>query len=300
MSLLRAAIPTHVGARACAGPRICARTRARASAAPPRTTARAASTTRRARPACGGAPPGRKGGAYIVQRGHTRGVPRADVCVERRRPTGASERLRDEPHVVHAGGTRSHVSARMRGRPNITRTRARARTQHVPVCAAGPHRRSVHLCSQPRMDIDTCMQCVYIHCVCASHIDGWPYEESASHSHRCRVLAHRQRPHAIARVCKNAHAHPFTCPDFAPIKYIFMYDMCVGNICRRTYPRAHVMATAASSARAIAPTCASGTVQPHARPYPSLAQEPMYLICICIYLYMHMYIHIHIHKYIYI
>ncbi len=56
--LLRAAIPTHVGARACACPHVCAHTRERVSAAPPRTPARAAPTTRRARPACGGAPPG--------------------------------------------------------------------------------------------------------------------------------------------------------------------------------------------------------------------------------------------------
>ena len=45
-SFVRAAIPTHVGARTCACPHVCAHTRERASAAPPRTTARAASTTR--------------------------------------------------------------------------------------------------------------------------------------------------------------------------------------------------------------------------------------------------------------
>jgi hypothetical protein len=104
---------------------------ARASAVPPRTTARAASTTRRARPACGGAPPGRKGGAYRLHVRHRRGVPRADVGVERRR----HERLRAEPHAVDADGTRSHVSARMGGRPIAhAHTRARAWTQHVRTC----------------------------------------------------------------------------------------------------------------------------------------------------------------------
>jgi hypothetical protein len=99
-------------------------TRTRASAVPPRTPARAASTTRRARPACGGAPPSRNGGAYFVQRDDTRGVPLADVRVERRR---RPERLRAEPHTVDAGGRRSHVSARMRGR-HIAHAHTRAHT----------------------------------------------------------------------------------------------------------------------------------------------------------------------------
>jgi hypothetical protein len=58
--------------------------------------------------------PGRKGGAYPVQRGDRGGVPRADVRVKRRCRV---ERLRAEPPAVDADGTRSHVSARMRGRP---------------------------------------------------------------------------------------------------------------------------------------------------------------------------------------
>ena len=53
-----AAIPTLVDARACECPHVCAHTRARALAVPPRTTARVASTTRRARPARGGEPSG--------------------------------------------------------------------------------------------------------------------------------------------------------------------------------------------------------------------------------------------------
>ncbi len=44
--------------------------------------------------------PGRKGSAYRKQRGDTRGVPRADVRVERRRRL---ERLRAEPRTQHTG-----------------------------------------------------------------------------------------------------------------------------------------------------------------------------------------------------
>jgi hypothetical protein len=66
------------------------------------------------------------------------------------------------------------------------------------------------------------MHWVYMHCICACSIDGWRCEESASHSHTCRVLAHRQRAHAIASVRKNPHTHPFTYPDFASM-YIYMY-----------------------------------------------------------------------------
>ena len=69
-------------------------------------------------------------GAYIGQRGDTRSVPRADVRVERRRTV---ERLRAEPHAVHADGKGSHGSAPMRGRPNPhTRgTHTQTRTMHT-------------------------------------------------------------------------------------------------------------------------------------------------------------------------
>jgi hypothetical protein len=75
---------------------------------------------------------GPEGGAYRVQVGDARGVPRADVRVERMR---ILERLRAEPHAVDADGTRSHVSARMGGRPIAhAQTRAHAWTQHVRTC----------------------------------------------------------------------------------------------------------------------------------------------------------------------
>jgi hypothetical protein len=136
-SFVRAAIPTHVGTRACACPHVGAHTRARASAAPPRTTARVASTTRRARPARGGAPArAEKGGAYIVQRGDRGGVPRADVRVERRR---LLEHLRAEPSAVHADGERGHVSARVRGRPiAYEHARAHGRSTWARVCGGPP------------------------------------------------------------------------------------------------------------------------------------------------------------------
>ncbi len=95
----------------------------------------------RARPASVARRPGRKGGAYLVQPGDTRGVPRADVRVKRPRSV---ERLRPEPPAVHAGGRRSHVSARMRGRP-VARAHtdaARARVRAIPThgdARACPH-----------------------------------------------------------------------------------------------------------------------------------------------------------------
>jgi hypothetical protein len=152
-------------------------------------------------------------GPYRVHVRHRRGVPRADVCVERRRLV---ERLRAVTPAVDADGTRWHMSACV-GTRSHTCTRARTDAARGRVCAAGPHRRSGRRDSQTRMEIDTCIHHGSINCVCACSIDGWPYGESASHSHTRRVLAHRQRPHAIASVRKNTHASPCTYPDFASI-----------------------------------------------------------------------------------
>ncbi len=71
--------------------------------------------------ACG-ARPGPKRRPHPLHVRHRRGVPRADVRVERLRVV---ERLRAEPPAVHADGTRWHVSARMHARP-IARAHARA------------------------------------------------------------------------------------------------------------------------------------------------------------------------------
>ena len=81
----------HPSPRASECLQVCAR--ARESAGPPRTTGRAASKPGRARQPAVARRPGRRGGAYKGQRGDTRGVPRADVGVERRR---RGERLRVE------------------------------------------------------------------------------------------------------------------------------------------------------------------------------------------------------------
>jgi hypothetical protein len=61
--------------------------------------------------------------AYPFKRGDARGVPRADVCVKCRRK---GECLQAEPNAVYVDGKCSHVSARIRVRPN-THTRARMR-----------------------------------------------------------------------------------------------------------------------------------------------------------------------------
>ena len=73
-----------------------------------------------------GRPQGRaaraESGAYVGQRGDRRGVPRADVRVERRR---REERLRAEPPAVDADGNAlERVGADVRA-PDRTRTRAR-------------------------------------------------------------------------------------------------------------------------------------------------------------------------------
>ena len=130
--LCYAQLCAHTWAPAHARAHTSAHTRARASAVPPRTTARAASTTppRASRLRWRAARAG-KGGAYHVQRGDTRGVPRADVRVERRR---RAERLRAEPPAVHAGGKALACVGADACAPNRTRTRARARTQHTGAC----------------------------------------------------------------------------------------------------------------------------------------------------------------------
>ena len=62
-------------------------------------------------------------GAYIVQRGDRRGVPRADVRVERRRRL---ERLPAEPPAVDADGKALARFGADAWAPNRTRARARA------------------------------------------------------------------------------------------------------------------------------------------------------------------------------
>jgi hypothetical protein len=186
-----------------------------------------------------------KGGAYPGQRGDRGGVPRADVRVERRRPR---ERLRAEPSTVHADGTRTCVGADA-WVPKRTRTNGRSTCARV---SAVPHRRYVHLGSQPHMDIDACMHWVYKHCVCACSIDGWPYEESASHSHTCRVLVHCQRPHAIARVCKERTRTQYMLDTLATF-HLLMSALNVGRAVFDGWNRYAMLVTAAVFQSAIGP-----------------------------------------------
>ena len=75
--------------------------------------------------------PGRKGGAYLVQRGDTSGVPRADVRVELRRRV---ERLRAEPPALDADGKALARFGADAWAPDRTRTRAHTRTHTWGAC----------------------------------------------------------------------------------------------------------------------------------------------------------------------
>jgi hypothetical protein len=200
---------------------------------PPRTTARAASNTRRARPACTGAPPGRKAGAYLIQRGDRGGVPRADVRVERRRTL---ERLRAEPPAVHADRTRSHVSARMRGRP-IPHAHTRARTQHV---RSRVRRARI---GDPFVRVASRMDTAYMHAlgihtlyICVFHRWMALRSERVALAHmprisassapardRTRMQGHTRVPIYMPRLCVDICTH-------------IVHDVCVGYIFRRICP----------------------------------------------------------------
>jgi hypothetical protein len=103
-SFVSAAVPTHVHTRACTHPHVCACIGGPAAHTGPRRTDDPPIASRLRWPRR----PGRRGGAYISQRGDRSDVPRADVRVER---TRLAESLRAEPPAVDAGGGRSHVTA---------------------------------------------------------------------------------------------------------------------------------------------------------------------------------------------
>ncbi len=131
-------------------PRMCVPTRLRTHARAHRRRRRAqrrrraASTTRPRLSRRGGTARGRRGGAYPGQRGDRGGVPRTDVRVERRR---REECLRAE---ATRGRRRRNalacVGADARA-PDRMCTHARTDAARGRVCAAGPHRRSVHRCA---------------------------------------------------------------------------------------------------------------------------------------------------------
>jgi hypothetical protein len=58
-------------------------------------------------------------------------------------------------------GSQSHTHKRA-GSQSHMHTRAHRDAARGRVCGAGPHRRSLHRCSQPNMDIDTCKHGVHI------------------------------------------------------------------------------------------------------------------------------------------
>ncbi len=127
-------------------------TRARASAAPPRTTARAASTTRRARPACTGRAAGAEKAAHTWCNVVTEAVFHAPMlalnAVDALNACEPSH-TRSTPMEGARMCRRGCVGAQLLTRTHTDAARGR-------VCAAGPHRRSVHLGSLTRVDIDIC------------------------------------------------------------------------------------------------------------------------------------------------
>ena len=105
-----------------------------------------------------------KSGTYPGQVADARGVPRADVCVER---LSRGERLQAEPHAVHAGGKGSHVWARIRVPPNAhARTLTRARMSDVGVCVGHARIGDAFFYEAMRMDIDMCIYHEYKYCIC--------------------------------------------------------------------------------------------------------------------------------------
>jgi hypothetical protein len=62
------------------------------------------------------------------------------------------------------------------------------------------------------------------------------------------IVIARTRSHAHARTQPRTHLHARTLHRYI---HTYVHDVCVGSTYRRTYPRAHVMATAVSSARVI-------------------------------------------------
>jgi hypothetical protein len=108
------------------------RTRERASAATLRTTARAAPTTRRARPACGGAPPGPERAAHTKDNVVTAAVFHAPMfALNADADWNACEP--NHPRSTADGKALACVGADACA-PDRTRAHARARTQHAGAC----------------------------------------------------------------------------------------------------------------------------------------------------------------------
>jgi hypothetical protein len=194
----------------------------------------------RARPAGGGAPPGRKGGAYLGQRGDRRGVPRADVRVEHRR---LIECLRAEaPPAVDADGRRSHVPARMRG-PQIAHAHARARTGAARARVCGGPASAIRSSGQPAAHGYSYMHALGTRILYMCEFERWMAlrRERVALANMPRISASSAPARDRTRMQEHTHRFPRTYPDFATISiytYICVHDVCVGSIYRRTYPRA--------------------------------------------------------------
>jgi hypothetical protein len=273
---------------------------------PPRTTARAALTTRpsASRP--------RWRAARAGKAAHTQCNVVTDAVFHAPMFALNAHAVRNACEPSHPrstpAGRRSHVSARMRGRPIAHHTRARTGAARGRACAAGAHWRFVHRGSQTRMDIDTCMHCVHIYCVCACSIDGWPDEESASHSHTCRAFAHRQRPHAIARDRTRMQEHtrvPIHIPGLGiDICTHILYMTCTLAIytggCTRACARdGDGRIVGARNRTHVCIACGAATCTPMPISHTS-AHIPTYICIMHTYRYIYMYIRMntYIHTYI--
>ncbi len=147
---------------------------------------------------------GPEGGAYNVHVRHGRGVPRADVRVEHRRLV---ERLRAEPHAVHAIGKRSHGSARIRVRPH---PHPQARTHARTTCARTWRAHA----SAIRLPCSYAHGCSYVHVLCLSipylcviHRSGLMERERRTRAYavQSRIVGPRTRPHVRASGVAYSH-----------------------------------------------------------------------------------------------
>jgi hypothetical protein len=181
-------------------------TRARASAVPPRTPARAASTTRPSASRLRWRAARAEKAAHTYSNVVTRAVFHAPMF--ELNADAMKNACRAEPPAVDADGTRSHVSARMRGRP-IEHAHARARTQHVGAFeAVQPHARPYPSLAQVHtyiyvhtMYIYTYI-CIYTYTYTHIHTDKTPSVRAAIPTHGdARTCARlRLRTHARARI----------------------------------------------------------------------------------------------------
>ncbi len=177
--------------------------------------------------------PGRNGGAYPMQHGDRRGVPRADVRVKRRRPP---ERLRAERFAVHADGTRSHVSAQMRGRP-IARAHARARTQHVDACVRRACIGDPFVRVARRAWIYIHASIMYLYTIRVRVPWMAVRSERAALAHMPRISSSSAPAIDRTRMQEDTRV-PIDTPGLGIDTCIHVHDMCV--VCIRMYPSIHI------------------------------------------------------------